>query len=151
MQAWTWVSARAEHDAAAILPRKLLWLKYWLIGLTLSASMGDPPLPAVHTWVVTHSLWFATDMANIADHIPKEGGHDITKRLLVHSDDIPMARIADSSYKGAYISHDGHWAFSTKLNLFGLIIGASLSEPHTSVTVLRTLVCICLSIYACLD
>ena len=33
----------------------------------------------------------------------------------------------------------------------GSIFGASLSEPHTSVTALHTCVCIYLSIYACLD
>jgi len=40
------------------------------------------------------------------------------------------------------------WKFTS---VFQSLIGASLSEPHTSVTSLRTCVCIYACLFACLD
>ena len=42
------------------------------------------------------------------------------------------------------------WQYWTSLEKYKLIFGASLSEPHTSVTSLRTRVCIYLCLFACL-
>ena len=46
----------------------------------------------------------------------------MSKQLLVHSNDIPRARIVDTSYKNSSrygLSHDGHIVFSTKLKPSG--------------------------------
>ena len=48
------------------------------------------------------------------------------------------------------VSRPNHDESVSKGNL-DRVIGASLSEPHTSVTALPACVCIYLSIYACLD